>query len=146
MSETEKNPSSTPKERISLKEFIDTNDKLVTALGVMGALAALFTTVKNGQYLAFLAFFMLLALDVELVRSFYKSRGRGWSETLILFETILELFIAGIGIFIIQTYLVYVERVLYPLLSGFLAYWVAIRFYRRQKKKKEIKVQASIEA
>jgi hypothetical protein len=38
-------------------------------MGFMGVLAALFTTLTNGQYLAFLAFAMLLVLNVEHVIS-----------------------------------------------------------------------------
>jgi hypothetical protein len=91
MSETVEVSSPAPTKRTTLKEFINDNDKLLTAMGVMGALAALFTTVKDGQFLSFLAFAMLLVLDIELVHTFYKSRG--WSETLIIFETLLEFFI-----------------------------------------------------
>jgi hypothetical protein len=139
--EPEKNPSSTPIGRLSIREFIDINDKLLTAMGVMGALAALFTTVKNGQLLAFLAFAMLLVLDVELIRSFYSLRGvRGWSETLIIFETLLEFLIGGIALFIIQTYTLYfMEYLLGPIFGIAIAWYFLVR---RKKKSDEISVKA----
>ena len=121
--------------RMTLKEFIDENDKLLAAMGVMGALAALFTPVKNGQYIAFLAFAMLLVLDVELVHTFYKSRGRGWGETLILFETLLEFFIVGVGVFIAITYPSYMEH-LFGLIAGLMVAWLILVVGRPRIKKR----------
>jgi hypothetical protein len=123
--------------RTTLKEFIDENDKLLTAMGVMGALAALFTTVKNGQYLAFLAFTMLLVLDVELVRSFYALyKIRGWGETLIIFDTLLEFLIGGVGLYVVTTYPFYSETVLTPLLLSIITAWLILVVYRNRRLKK----------
>lgn len=119
------------KKRASLKDFIDENDTLLTAMGVMGALAALFTTVKNGQYLAFLSFAMLLVLDVELVRSFYVNKGwGGWGETLIVFEFLLEGFILGIGVFIFTTYPSHLPFLVGPVASV-TSVWLLLKAKRR---------------
>jgi hypothetical protein len=138
MSATEKNLLE-PKGRITLKEFIDENDKLLAAMGVMGALAALFTKVQGGEYLASLAFMMLLILDVELVLSFYKSRGRGWSRILIIFETFLEFLIVGVGEFILRTYPAYFEGQFLPIIAGFGACVLAIRAYQIIKSRYRIR-------
>jgi hypothetical protein len=135
MSGTEKNLNLEPKGRISLKEFIDANDKLLAAMGVMGALAALFTKVEGGEYLACLAFIMLLILDVELVLSFYKTRGRGWSQILIIFETFLELLIGGVGLFVLRTYPAYLETQFLPLIASFGACVLVARVYHIIKRR-----------
>ena len=57
MTETaQSNLAPTTIKKISLKDFINDNDKLFTAIGVVGALAALFTTIKDGQALSFFRF------------------------------------------------------------------------------------------
>jgi len=58
-----------------LKEFIDENKKLLTAIGVMGALAALFTPLKNGEFVSFISFAMLIVLYAEFISSLFKVRG-----------------------------------------------------------------------
>jgi hypothetical protein len=74
MSEIEKKPSPLPEKKRPLKEFVDENDKLLTSIGVMGAIAAFFTTVTGGELIAFLSFALMLVLDVELVRLLYKKK------------------------------------------------------------------------
>jgi hypothetical protein len=122
-------------EDVTLKEFIDDNEKLLTTMGVMGALAALFTTIPNAEYLAFLSFFMVIVLDIEVVRVFYKIRKtRRWSATLIMFETALELLVVGILVFVIMTYPSYIGVLLaFPL--GVLA---GLYFYRRRRSKTKL--------
>jgi hypothetical protein len=132
MSEKAEVSSPAPPKRTTLKEFIDDNDKLLTAMGVMGALAALFTTVKDGQFLAFLAFAMLLVLDVELVHTFYKTRGG--SETLIVFESLLEVFMVGIGEFMWMTYPTYFEYQFSAIIVGITLGWLSIKAYKRLKR------------
>jgi hypothetical protein len=99
----EKNQNTVPtKSPLTLKEFVEDNDKLLTAMGVMGALAAFFATVKNGQYIAFLSVGLLFVLYIELYKGLYKIRAR--SDTLSLFITIATGFPVAIYIFIAQTY------------------------------------------
>ena len=103
MSETGKTPSPVQStNRKTLKIFIDENDKLLTAIGVMGALAALFTTVKNGEYLAFLSFLLLLILDFQLIMLTPKIRDSAIS--LVVFEIVLQVFFIAILEYIIQQY------------------------------------------
>ena len=91
MSETKQTPVSTTRKSTTLKEFIDDNDKLLTAIGVMGALAAFFSTVKNGEYLAFLSFGMLADTSVWIQ---HFRRGEPWladrlSEGLVLMHPLV---------------------------------------------------------
>jgi hypothetical protein len=132
MSETSNVSSPTPTKRTSLKEFINDNDKLFTAIGVMGALAALFTTLKNGQYIAFLSFAMLLVLNVELMINLHKTKGM--SETLIIFQVFFESFIAAIAVFIFVTYPSYFPLLISAPVGIFIA-WFIIRVYRMRRSK-----------
>lgn len=125
-----------PRKKLSLKEYIDDNDKLLTAMGVMGGLAAFFTTVKDGQYLAFLSFAMLLVLDVELIIEFYKNKP--WDSTLILFETFLEGFVGAIVRFMMVTFPSYFEEWLFPIIAFLLLVTLGfsvIRIVQRKRKK-----------
>lgn len=88
--------------KISLKDFVEANEKLITAIGVMGALAAFFTVATNGQYIAFLSVGLLLVLYVEFYNELNKLRGR--SATLLLFTTIATGFPFAICLFMAQTY------------------------------------------
>ena len=80
----------------------------------MGALAALFTTVKGGEYVAFLSFAMLMVLDIELFTSFFKTKKP--AQTLFLFQLLFQGLLGAIGIFVVQTYLNYVETYIIPVL------------------------------
>ena len=114
MSETKQTPVSTTRKNTTLKEFINENDKLLTAIGVMGALAAFFTTVKNGEYLAFLSFAMLLVLFAEFYKSLYRVK---YSEgTMYLFQYISMGFPVIVGIFMAQTYTNYFGTYFLPLI------------------------------
>lgn len=104
------------RKRVALKTFINENDKLFTAIGVMGALAALFTQLKDAQYLSFFAFVMLLLLDWELWTSFPKSEEA--SLTLTIFEMLSQIFLLGIGIYLYIAYPTFVMGLLPIILFG----------------------------
>jgi hypothetical protein len=113
MSGTGRTPSSIQStNRKTLKTFIDENDKLLTAIGVMGALAALFTTLKNGEYLAFLAFLLLYILDYQLVVLI--PRIRDSSISLVVFQAFFQAFLGAIGVYIVQQYPKYLIIVIPP--------------------------------
>lgn len=122
------------KKRVTLKEFINDNDKLITAIGVMGALAALFTTVKNAEILAFSAFTMLLVLDFELLMCSYRIRSQ--SETLIVFQGLFQIFLIFVGVFLANAYPNYIEWLLTPMIIGIAIGWLALRLGRRIKNRK----------
>lgn len=108
------------KKKVELKAFINENDKLFTAIGVMGALAALFTQLKDAQYLSFTAFVLLLLMDWELFRSFPKSEEA--SITLTIFEMFSQIFLIGIGIYLYTAYptivLTYLPVILFGIFAG----------------------------
>lgn len=116
MSETTQtsSPASISK-RITIKEFIDENDKLFTAIGVMGALAALFTTLKNAEVLSLLSFILLLILDWQLIMVFPKMRDS--SASLVFFEVFSQAFFGTIGAYIFQQYPKYLFLII-PSSSG----------------------------
>ena len=114
MSETKQTPVSTTRKSITLKEFINENDKLLTAIGVMGALAAFFTTVNNGEYLAFLSFAMLLVLYSELYKSLFRVKNS--EGTMYLFQYISMGFPVVVGIFMAETYTNYFKTYFLPLI------------------------------
>ncbi len=116
MPETGKTPSPVqPANRKTLKAFIDENDKLFTAIGVMGALAALFTTIKNGEYLAFLSFLLLLILDYQLILLIPKIKNS--SVSLVVFQGVFQAFVSAIFAYIVQQYPKYLILVI-PSLDG----------------------------
>jgi hypothetical protein len=93
------------KKRIALKAFINENDKLFTAIGVMGALAALFTRLENAELLSFISFVMLLLLDFELWRTFPKSEEA--SLTLAVFEWLSQGFLFLVAVYLYMAYPLY---------------------------------------
>ncbi|MGA2310464.1 MAG: hypothetical protein ABSG57_13075 [Candidatus Bathyarchaeia archaeon] len=107
------------KKRVSLKAFINENDKLLTAVGVMGALAALFTQLKDAEFLSFFAFILLLLIDWELWTSFPKSEEA--SLTLTIFEMFSQFFLFGIGAYLFIAYETFVLLLLPLILFGIFA-------------------------
>lgn len=103
--------SAPPRRKKALKEFINDNDKLFTAIGVAGALAALFTQLKNAELLSFITFLMLLVLDFELWRAFPKSEEA--SLTLAVFEWLSQGFLFLVAVYLYMTYPLY-----FRLMSG----------------------------
>jgi hypothetical protein len=93
------------KKKVTLREFINENDKLFTAIGVVGALAALFTKVENGELLSFISFVMLLVLDFELWRAFPRSEEA--SLTMAIFEWLLQGFLFLVAVYLYMTYPLY---------------------------------------
>jgi hypothetical protein len=101
--------------KITLKDFINENDKLFTAIGVMGALGAFFTTIKNGELLSFLSFLLLFILDVQLIMLIPKTRDS--SASLVVFQVFFQIFLAAIGLYIIQQYPKYLILII-PSITG----------------------------
>jgi hypothetical protein len=101
-------------QNITLKGFIEDNEKLLTAIGVMGALAALFANVANGQYVAFLSFVMLLVLYAELYRALWNIHSS--KETMSLFKYVAFIFPTAVCIFLSQTYWSYFKNWFMPLI------------------------------
>jgi len=96
--------------RITLREFIENNYRLFTVIGVLGGLAALFTRLENGEYLAFITFVMLILVDWELWVAFPKSEEA--SVTLGIFEMFSQIFLATIAIYLYTAYPTYVTSFL----------------------------------
>lgn len=135
MSETATTPSSvqsTKRVKKTLKEFIDDNDKLLTAIGVMGALAALFTTMKNGEYVAFLSFLLLFILDFQLFMLIPKIGDS--SISLLVFETVFQVFLGAIGAYVVQQYPKYLILII-PSVSGLLPIAGFLALRRRYNRK-----------
>jgi hypothetical protein len=101
MSKNKTKAVSTGRRNISLTQFVEENEKLITAIGVMGVLAALFANVKNGEYVCFLSFALLLVLYAELYKSLFKIDAHG---IMFLFQWIAWSFPVAVGIFMAQTY------------------------------------------
>ena len=133
MSETQKPSSPSTRNRLTLKAFINENDKLFTAIGVVGALGAFFTTLKNGEILAFLCFAMLLVLDLELLTSLLEIKGA--SETLIAFQILFQFFVAFIEFYLVQTYLTYVIYI-FPAVIPIAGIWLSFPLTRKLKSRK----------
>lgn len=125
-------PSSSLHEKMSLSEFIRQNDKLLTAMGVMGGLAAFFSTVKEGQYLAFLSFAMLLILNLEVFVNFYKNKP--WGFTLIAFEGVLELFTGAVLRFMVITYPTYAQQAAIPTVIIIIAFSLIFVISKKSRK------------
>ena len=135
MAETQKKPNSLPEKKRPLKEFIDDNDKLLTSVGVMGAIAAFFTTVKGGELIAFLSFALMLVLDIELVRLLFKRTEM--SATLTAFQFLSQAFPSAIGIFLIQTYPNYFISYFAPIVISLASISTQRFFSRRIKNRKK---------
>lgn len=120
MSEKAQTQVTPAEKRVSLKAFISENDKLFTAIGVVGALAALFTKLKDAEFLSFLAFVLLLLLDWELWTSFPKSEEA--SLTLTIFEMFSQMFLFGIGLYLLIAYqtivLMFLPFILFGIFAG----------------------------
>jgi hypothetical protein len=88
----------------TFKVFIKENETLITAIGVMGALAAFFSTMPNGFgiYPALIAFAMLLVLCAELTKSLFAIRR--CEETLSLFKMLSILFPSAVFLFIVESF------------------------------------------
>ncbi|MCJ7425352.1 hypothetical protein MUP01_13970 [Candidatus Bathyarchaeota archaeon] len=93
------------KKRVTLKAFINQNDKLFTAIGVTGGLAALFTRLEHAELLSFITFIMLILLDFELWRTFPKSEEA--SFTLAIFEWLSQGFLFLVAVYLYMTYPLY---------------------------------------
>ena len=74
----------------------------------MGVLAALFSNVKNGEFVCFLSFALLLILYAELYKSLFKIDGHG---IMFLFQWIAWTFPVAVGIFMAQTYWFYFKGI-----------------------------------
>lgn len=104
------------KRKITLKEFINNNYHLFTAIGVIGGLAALFTRLENAQYLAFISFVLLILLDWELWTAFPKSEEA--SVTLKIFEMFSQIFLFATGMYLYSAYQTIVIQFLPVILIG----------------------------
>jgi len=109
------NPVPTLK-KVTLKDFINDNDKLFTAIGVVGALAALFTTIKDGQALSFFAFVLLVVLDLELWGAFPKRTKLSWN--LQIFQFVSQVLLFSIAIYIWNNYRSFAKPYLGLLIYG----------------------------
>lgn len=98
------------KRKVTLKAFIDQNDKLFTVIGVTGGLAALFTRLENAGLLSFVTFTMLLLLDFELWRTFPKSEEA--SLTLAVFEWLSQGFLFLVFVYLYMTYPLYFKMLI----------------------------------
>ena len=99
----------------TLKEFIEYNYHLLTAIGVFGVLTILFTSIENGQALSFLSFFVFFVLCWELLEP-KMVKWEEWEHNtfkLNIFKTLLFLLVISLAFYLVMTYTVYT-----------LAYWV----------------------
>ena len=102
-------------EKVSLKQFIDENYRLFTAMGVTAGLTALFTRLENAEYLVFLSFVMFVLLEIELLLSL-----KGVKETsynMALFKLLSLYLLVAVSTYIILFYIDYLPGFLPPLLA-----------------------------
>ena len=96
----------------SLKEFVEENHRLITVIGVMGGLSALFTKVGDPQtnptaysiasLLSFFTFAMMILLAWELWKQFPKSEKA--SFTITVFESLAVMFVFALGGYLLFAY------------------------------------------
>lgn len=101
-------PQEQEQKKETLSDFINANDKLLTTMGVFGALTALFTTIENGEILSFLSFFIFLVLGWELFSRFPK--WRKWREStikLFIFRILSVVLVFGVAVYLLYSYLTY---------------------------------------
>jgi len=111
---------------VSLREFAEENHRLITVIGVMGGLAALFTKLENPEVnptpysittlLSFLAFAMMILLSWELWRQFPKSEQASWTVT--LFESSAFMFILSLGGYLLLAYPSVIRFLVLPQVVG----------------------------
>ena len=91
--------------KVSLKEFVDENYRLLAVVGVFGGLTTLFTRLENGEYLASTSFTVFLLLTLELYRTCRKYEFDKESDSLVFFEFLSGLIPLYLAWYIIQTYM-----------------------------------------
>jgi len=124
--ETTISPETNKKKTVSLKEFAEENHRLITVIGVMGGLAALFTRLGNPEadstfnfivsLLSFLAFGMMILLAWELWRSFPKSEEA--SLTMAIFEWFGLIFVFALGGYLLVSYPMIIRTFVLPQVVG----------------------------
>jgi hypothetical protein len=124
-----------------LKTFIDENDKLLTAIGLLGGLAALFTTIKNDEYFSFLSFLLLFILDLQLLMLIPKVRDS--SVSLVVFQVVFQVFLSAIGGYIIQQYPKYLILII-PSVNGLVLVGGFILLRRKYSRKVSLFVAGTL--
>jgi hypothetical protein len=93
------------KVEVSLKEFIDDNYKMLTVMGVLGAIIALFTRIDMFEGVEFLivwCFVAFLVVNLELLKILYKTSLISWS--LIVFGSSLGGILVGVSVYLLSNY------------------------------------------
>jgi hypothetical protein len=101
----------------------------------MGAIAALFTTVKGGELVAFLSFVMMILLDIELLISL--TRTRHASDLLVAFGFFSQTFLGAVAVFLIQSYATYVSTYISQILIIIVCSWFFVPLNRKLKSRKK---------
>jgi hypothetical protein len=115
----------------TLEDFIKEHEKILTIIGVFGALTAFFTTVKSGEALIVLSYLIFLLLCFELSTKFPKlsvHENSGMKSIgLFLFQILLYTLMFAILFYVIVTFSVsfFVFAILFALLA-MIFYWSAI--------------------
>ena len=107
--------------KVSLKEFVDENYRLLAVVGVFGGMTTLFTRLENAEYLASISFTTFLLLTIELYRTCRKYEFDKESYSLLSFEVLLSLIPVYLAFYIIQTYmdnLLWFWTGVFPILFG----------------------------
>lgn len=94
--------SSIPKQKVTLKQWVDDNEKILTVTGVFGALAAYFSQLPGyGKNIALTCLVLFIILTAQVFFTFPFSRA---TETLNLFAEVFCFFLIMSGFYFIQRY------------------------------------------
>jgi hypothetical protein len=77
-----------------LKDFIQDNRYLLTAMGVFGGLTALFQRLENASYLVLISFIMFILVGFETYAQFWKNKVKKTLRLLIFENLTITLIIA----------------------------------------------------
>jgi hypothetical protein len=95
--------SSSETKKVTLKQWIDDNERLLTVTGVFVALSAYFSQLSGiGRYLVIITFAMSLLLLVEVYSSFPKKGDM--SYRLVAFSAALFALVLYMGVYFAETY------------------------------------------
>jgi len=118
-------------QKVCLRDFVKENYPLIASMGVTGALTALFTRFENTEVLVVISFLMFVLLDLELWLAFQKVKDA--SLNLEIFEMLTMILLINIGVYLLQTYGLYVVGVLISLSIIFITSIIGATkaFYRK---------------
>lgn len=102
-------------EKVSLREFINDNYRLIATMGLAGALAALFTRLKRAEYLVVICSLMFVLINLKLLMAFRRIKKPSLSMK--IFQVLLLPLFFYVAYYLLQVSYAQVYEIFSPSLA-----------------------------